>query len=173
MNTARSVRISPKVDKLYEIDNAINQLKINAISKPEVTRTPIGMDERPGLMSFNQSSSSIFNGGHGFLELKGHLESRTSSRPISRSSSGLKLSSLNTHNALQPTLSNGLDEVLNSTISITSEKEKQNAGHEILKIDASNVTAKLPQVAKKNVVSSKFEINFDRSSIGRKVNTRG
>ncbi|CDO93743.1 unnamed protein product [Kluyveromyces dobzhanskii CBS 2104] len=175
LSSAKTVKISPKVDQLYEIDNAINQLKFSSLStKPEIAKSPIPFSERPNLSAFHQnSSSSIFNGGHGFLELKGHLESRTSSRPISRSGSNLKLSSMNNQNSLQPTLSNGLDEAVTSTISITSEILKQNAGHEILKIDASNIAEKQPPVPKKNVVSSKFEINFDRSSVGRKVNTRG
>lgn len=176
MNTAKSVRISPKVDQLYEIDNAVNQLKIHSAStyhsndllQPSAS---IPIDERPAFARSQNSSSSIFNGGHGFLELKGHLESRTSSRPISRSNSGLKLSSLSMSNQLRPTISNPLEDALASTISITSDKEKLNAGHEILKIDASNVNIQ-PQV-KKNVVSSRFEINFDRSSVGRKVDTRG
>lgn len=175
LSSVKSVKISPKVDQLYEIDNAINQLKFNSLStKPEIAKSPVQFAERPNLGSYQQSSSSsIFNGGHGFLELKGHLESRASSRPISRSGSNLKLSAMNTTNSLQPTLSNGLEDALTSTISITSEVLKQNAGHEILKIDASNIGETQPQVQKKNVVSSKFEINFDRSSVGRKVNTRG
>lgn len=176
LNSTNSVRISPKVDQLYEIDNAINQLKLNvAQHKVDNTKAPGQSADRPNLGGYHQSStSSIFNGGHGFLELKGHLESRTSSRPISRSGSNLKLSSMSLSNVSQPTLTNELEDTATSRIRIASELEKQNAGYEILVIDASNATKETPKTnKKKNVVSSKFEINFDRSIVGRKVNTRG
>lgn len=148
MDGKAGIKISPLVDKLYEIDNALNSMKV---------------DQKAG----SSVSLNTPNGGYGFFDLKGHVESRTASRPISRNNSSMKLSEL-----LTPALV-----ATPSSVSVPTEKEKQSTGHQILKLDppskspeAENATL-VSSAKKNNVINSRFEINFDRGMVGRKVST--
>lgn len=146
------VRISPVIDKLYEMDNALNDSK----------------------HSKSQSSSKII-GGYGFFDLQAHLDSRGSSRLHSQSNSSAHLSELggSSHG------SGNLLKHLNFALSVPTDKEKQDTGHEIQQIHPSNkeesdedllFTGSRPDTRKRsNVINSKFDIDFDRGGVGRKV----
>ncbi|AEY95234.1 FABR172Wp [Eremothecium gossypii FDAG1] len=145
---SEDIKISPTVDLLYGIDNALKSEKVER------------SERRP---------SAFYNGGYGLFDLKGHVESRSSvcSTPVSRSGSHLKLTELITSLSF------------NNVNALTTEEDKQVTGYEIAKIDqpksSSPDTDELATddkpSRKSNVINSKFVINFDRSSVGRKVNT--
>lgn len=141
------VKISPLVDKLYKLDNAFNTGK-------HATNVP------PSLIALNS-----VNGGYGLFDLRGHVESRTPSRPVSRNNSSMRLNEL--------ILSSNLTRST-STDSVPTEKEKQNTGHQISKLDpflSSPESSDSSSGKRNNVINSRFEINFDRSSVGKKVGT--
>lgn len=146
------VKISPVVDKLYEMDNALNNLKL----------------------SKSYGSGKII-GGYGFFDLQAHLDSRSSSRVHSHSNSSVHLSELgnSSHG------SGNLLKHLNFALSVPTDKDKQDTGHEIQQIQPSNknesdedllFTGSRPDTKKRsNVINSKFDIDFDRGGVGRKV----
>lgn len=146
------VKISPVVDKLYEMDNALNNLKLSRKSG---------------------SSSKVIR-GYGFFDMQGHLDSRGSSRINSQSNSSVHLSEM----ASSLSSSHNLKHC-SVALSVPTAKEKQDTGHEIQQMQPADnnesdedilFTGSRPGTKKRNnVINSKFEIDFDRSGVGRKV----
>lgn len=153
--TKTGVKISPLVDKLYEMDNALNTLKSSA----------------------NKSSSKIIK-GYGFFDLQGHMDSKSSSRINSQSNSSVHLSEMTSNLNITGGMTQ-LSKHSSVTLSVPTDKEKQDTGHEIHQIQPSNrnesdedllFTSSRPDTRKRsNVINSKFDIDFDRGGVGRKV----
>lgn len=156
------IKISPLVDKLYEMDNALNTIKNSKEYSP---------------------SSKIIK-GYGFFDLQAHVDSRSNSRINSQNNSYLKLSDLesSSHVNLDSNANNSNPLFSNtkhssSAISVPTDKEKQDTGYQIYQIKPGNasdedspVGISRPDTKKRsNVINSKFEIDFDRSGVGRKV----
>ncbi|QHS72806.1 carnitine O-acetyltransferase YAT2 [Saccharomyces paradoxus] len=170
------VKISPVVDKLYEMDNAVNN--------------PPNRNGHPATGSRKTSSSQVnLNRYGGFFDLEGHIDSRNISKSpsmknLQKTFNGLTMSAENDHSS--------------SAVSVPTEKEKLNTGHEILQIQprevasngleagdetdteiiagntdgiSSSSSATSLNSKKRNVINSRFDIDFDRSRVGRKVAT--
>lgn len=148
------IKISPLVDRLYEMDNAINALKIR-----------------------NTSASHLSENGYGFFDLKAHMDSRTVSVFSSKNNSNSSLKQLDR------SISNGgmtISKILaSSTFVVPTDKEKQDTGHQIFQLQPTHLDDSdeedglntRPETKRVNVINSKFEINFDRGRVGRKVTT--
>ncbi|EDO18383.1 hypothetical protein Kpol_1013p55 [Vanderwaltozyma polyspora DSM 70294] len=151
------VKISPMVDRLYEMDNA---LKNTHLSK--------------------SSSGVAINGGFGFFDLKGHMDSRGVSVMNSRNNSSVSLGLTyfesknvnDSNNTLHSTL------MQSSNFQAPTEEEKLDTGLQIQRmVPSSSVgseyydTSRRPSTKRSNVIDSRFEINFDRGRVGRKVTT--
>lgn len=149
------IKISPVVDKLYEMDNALNNLK-----------------------SSRKDGSSKVIRGYGFFDMHGHMDSRSSSRINSQSNSSVHLSDM----ASNLSLNNGslhIPKRSSAALSVLTDKEKQDTGYEIQQIqpidknesdeDMLFTESRAATRRRNNVINSKFEIDFDRSGVGRKV----
>ncbi|QLQ78609.1 hypothetical protein HG537_0A08560 [Torulaspora globosa] len=149
------IKISPVVDKLYEMDNALNNLK-----------------------SSRKNGSSKAIRGYGFFDMHGHLDSRSSSRINSQNNSSVHLSDM----ASNLSLNNGslhIHKHSSAALSVPTDKEKQDTGYEIQQIqpidrnesdeDMLFTESRTATRRRNNVINSKFEIDFDRSGVGRKV----
>lgn len=172
------VKISPVVDKLYEMDNAVN-------NPPKRNGHTVN-----GSRKTSSSSQVNLNRYGGFFDLEGHIDSRNISKTpsmknLQKTFNGLTMSADNDHSS--------------SAVSVPTEKEKLNTGHEILQIQPREVASNgleaddetdIEIVAgnadgtsssassatslnskKRNVINSRFDIDFDRSRVGRKVAT--
>lgn len=150
--TKSGVKISPVVDKLYEMDNALNDLKL----------------------SKSYGSNKVI-GGYSFFDLQAHLDSRGSSRVQSQSNSSVHLSEL----AASSHGSGNLLKHMNLALSVPTEREKLDTGFEIQQVQPSTKSesdeespyaGSRPDTRKRsNVINSKFDIDFDRGRVGRKV----
>ncbi|AET41049.1 carnitine O-acetyltransferase YAT2 Ecym_7201 [Eremothecium cymbalariae DBVPG len=146
-NGGEGIKISPAVDMLYELDDAMNSSKHP--SNPT----------KPNFAS---------GGGYGLFDLKGHIESRSSasSTPITRAASPLNIADLLTTLSLHKV-----------NISLSTSDEKLTTGCEIKKLDPPSSSSRVegndtePAPRKSNVINSRFIINFNRSSCGRKIDT--
>ncbi|QLL33741.1 hypothetical protein HG536_0F00660 [Torulaspora globosa] len=149
------VKISPVIDKLYEMDNALNNLK-----------------------SSRKNGSSKVIRGYGFFDMHGHMDSRSSSRINSQSNSSVHLSDMTSN----VSLNNGslhIPKHSSAALSVPTDKEKQDTGYEIQQIqpidknesdeDMLFTESRTATRRRNNVINSKFEIDFDRSGVGRKV----
>lgn len=149
------VKISPVVDKLYEMDNALNSLK-----------------------SSRKNGSSKVIRGYGFFDMQGHVDSRSSSRINSQNNSSVQLSEMTSNLSLN----NGsmhFSKHSSVALSVPTDKEKQDTGHEIQQIHPLDknesdeellfTESRAATKRRNNVINSKFEIDFDRSGVGRKV----
>ncbi|CAI4961834.1 BAD_collapsed_G0014950.mRNA.1.CDS.1 [Saccharomyces cerevisiae] len=172
------VKISPVVDKLYEMDNAVN-------NPPKRNGHTVN-----GSRKTSSSSQVNLNRYGGFFDLEGHIDSRNISKTpsmknLQKTFNGLTMSADNDHSS--------------SAVSVPTEKEKLNTGHEILQIQPREVASNELQAddetdieivagnadgtsssassatsvnsKKRNVINSRFDIDFDRSRVGRKVVT--
>ncbi|CAI4060175.1 hypothetical protein SKDZ_05G0960 [Saccharomyces kudriavzevii ZP591] len=171
------VKISPVVDKLYEMDNAVN----NPSRRNGHTVS--------GNRKTSSSSQVNLNRYGGFFDLESHIDSRN----ISKSPSAKNLQK--TFNSLTMNADNDHS---SSAVSVPTEKEKLTTGHEILQIQprevasngleagdeveidgiagdisgiSSSSSATSSNSKKRNVINSRFDIDFDRSRVGRKVAT--
>lgn len=166
------------VDKLYEMDNAVN-------NPPKRNGHTVN-----GSRKTSSSSQVNLNRYGGFFDLEGHIDSRNISKTpsmknLQKTFNGLTMSADNDHSS--------------SAVSVPTEKEKLNTGHEILQIQPREVASNgleaddetdIEIVAgnadgtsssassatslnskKRNVINSRFDIDFDRSRVGRKVAT--
>lgn len=152
------VKISPLVDKLYEMDNALNSLKQS---------------------NKNSSKNGIIK-GYGFFDLQAHIDSRSASRINSQSNSSAYLSEMASTSHLN--INKGLmahSKHSSAALSVPTEEEKKDTGHQIQQIQPNNrsesdedlsfITSRPDTKRRNNVINSKFEIDFDRSGVGRKV----
>lgn len=152
------VKISPLVDKLYEMDNALNSLK---------------------QAKKNTSTNGIIK-GYGFFDLQAHIDSRSASRINSQSNSSAYLSEMASTSHLN--INKGLmahSKHSSAALSVPTEEEKKDTGYQIQQIqpndrsesdeDLSFTTSRPDTRKRNNVINSKFEIDFDRSGVGRKV----
>ncbi|QLG72234.1 hypothetical protein HG535_0C05880 [Zygotorulaspora mrakii] len=153
------VKISPLIDKLYEMDNALNSIKKSN--------------------EYASQQNKIIK-GYGFFDLQGHIDSKNSSRLNSQNNSSLQLSDL--ANTSQSNLGLNKNNILlhsSPALSVPTEKEKQETGCQIHQIQPENTSdeetsppssaSKSDTVKRSNVINSKFEIDFDRSGVGRKI----
>lgn len=171
------VKISPVVDRLYEMDNAINNpSKHNGYTVSGTRQT-------------SSSSQVNLNRYGGFFDLESHIDSRNISKSpslknLQKNFNGLMANVENDHSS--------------SAVSVPTEKEKLNTGHEILQIQPRELASNGLEVGdeadiegiagntdgisssssttslsskKRNVINSRFDIDFDRSRVGRKVAT--
>ena len=171
------VKISPVVDRLYEMDNAINNpSKHNGYTVSGTRQT-------------SSSSQVNLNRYGGFFDLESHIDSRNISKSpslknLQKNFNGLMANAENDHSS--------------SAVSVPTEKEKLNTGHEILQIQPRELASNGLEVGdeadiegiagntdgisspssttslsskKRNVINSRFDIDFDRSRVGRKVAT--
>ncbi|KAL3229759.1 Uncharacterized protein RNJ44_01895 [Nakaseomyces bracarensis] len=146
--TRTGVKISPLVDRLYEMDNAMN--------------------------AKNRSSSSVnMNSAYGLFDLEAHVDSRSVSKSPSVKNLSAKFSEMTPMNPLISTHSS-------LALSVPTETEKLNTGHQILQFQPKIISDEAEEeelmlsaleAKKRNVIDSKFEIDFDRSRVGRKVAT--
>ncbi|CCF56352.1 hypothetical protein KAFR_0B00530 [Kazachstania africana CBS 2517] len=176
-----SVKISPLVDRLYELDNSLRNKKMDESARISITR------------------SHSFNNGLGFFDIDAHIDSRSisatppiishnkalnkDSTPRSYLSSSTKLSTRITELAM-----NSIDNHSSAALSVPTEKEKQDTGLQILQVQPTkaentseeeededdllfNISRPTSRRRSINVVDSKFEIDFDRAYVGRKVST--
>ncbi|CAL9729784.1 carnitine O-acetyltransferase Yat2p [Monosporozyma unispora] len=192
------VKISPLVDKLYELDNALNKnpnepKDVTVLSSPE-------SEKGPAAAALKSHNSHLFN--YGFFDMDGNSRSISVTPPRrlqeTMDNSGSKLSS----RLAELAMSNSNLHILNSTsgniphhsssaISVPTENEKLHTGHEIMKVqppsltetpadsdsednnnNSSSSSSTKPDSRRRrntNVINSKFEIDFDRSNVGRKV----
>lgn len=139
------IKITPVIDKLYSLDNAKNATNISELRDSLVGKPAI-------------------NGGYGFFDLDAHLNSRTLSTTNSKNNSSTSLNKW-----MKKTVS-----TQNSTIfSGLTDLEKKSTGHEIISLKPNAVTnaeaSSPPSSKRKNVISSKFDINFSRGDVGRKL----
>lgn len=153
----KGYKVNPLVDKLYELDNALMhpQKRHNKVIK-----------------------------GYGFFDLQPHWDSTNTSAVNSANNSSLHLSSMGSSSKLH-----GISPVTYSSIplSVPTESEKRDTGFEITQVldrerggtsdtkpDTSNDggTESSPSVGfnrRSNVIKSKFEIDFERGGVGKKV----
>ncbi|CCK71033.1 carnitine O-acetyltransferase YAT2 KNAG_0F03710 [Huiozyma naganishii CBS 8797] len=161
------VKISPIVDKIYEMDNALKK-------ESEDTR---------------KSRSKVKSSSHSFLGFD-YFDMDAQSRSASQTPRRARETMDNSSHKLSlklaelaMTSNSGL--ASHSPISVPTENEKLHTGHQIAKLQPVSITETpeetdsgntSPQSFSRpeskrptNVISSKFEINFDRSDVGRKV----
>lgn len=155
--TKSGVKISPMVDRLYEMDNALN--------------------------SKNRTSSNLnMNTAYGLFDLDAHVDSRSVSKSPSLKNLPAKFAEMTPFNPLVTAHSS-------LALSVPTEKEKHDTGHQILQFqpkiigdEGDDDDIALPSVEdmnlsaadaakRRNVIDSKFEIDFDRSRVGRKIVT--
>lgn len=146
--TKTGVKISPLVDRLYEMDNAMN--------------------------AKNRSSSSVnMNSAYGLFDLDAHVDSRSVSKSPSVKNLSAKFAEMTPVNPLISTHSS-------LALSVPTESEKLNTGHQILQFqpkilnddaDEDELMISGSEAKKRNVIDSKFDIDFDRSRVGRKIVT--
>lgn len=150
--TQNGVKISPLIDRLYELDNALRTNKTSRSS------SRIGIDSYYGIM-------------HHDANLEGRVPSKTSSmKNIAAKNTGVSSVSLG-----------GSRGQSKAELFIPSETEKLNTGHQILQIqslidegiedDSEDLMSPGTDLKKNNVVNTKFDINFDRGKVGRKIST--
>ncbi|KAH9200489.1 hypothetical protein LQ764DRAFT_95410 [Zygosaccharomyces rouxii] len=144
-------KISPTVNKLYEMDNALKHI---------------------------ESSGKAIR-GYGFFDLHPHWDIVNGSEPNSASNSSVRLSSLDSDIGIPPTSPLKHSSAAHSVL---TEREKHDTGFQIRRFNGSE---ELPQELYEqnmtdgpsrptssrcsNVINSKFEIDFDRGMVGKKV----
>lgn len=155
-NKNKGYKINPLVDKLYELDNALvhSQKRPNRVIK-----------------------------GYGFFDLQPHWDSTNTSALNSASNSSLHLSSMGSSTKLHHYSPYTLSSVI---MSVPTESEKRDTGFEIKQVIDEEHTNKdaTPEASgdgmmeissnpgftrRNNVIKSKFEIDFDRGGVGKKV----
>lgn len=199
------VKISPLVDRLYELDNAVNK-KPMPKSKNSSDTVLSSVDSETDVPSagaaaaLRSHNSHLFN--YGFFDMDGNSRSISVTPPPRRQqetmdNSGSKLSS----KLAELVMSNSNKDRINknnsgdpphhssSAISVPTENEKLHTGHEIMKVrppslthtpidsdtennDNGSTSSSRPETRTRrntNVINSKFEIDFDRSNVGKKV----
>ncbi|CCE64808.1 hypothetical protein TPHA_0I03070 [Tetrapisispora phaffii CBS 4417] len=167
------IRVNPLVDKLYAMDNAKYASKLNAMT---------------------QGSGHSSNNTNGFFDLKGHMESRTVSGMNSHSNSSL---ALNQSNKTYSSMINS-KEFNEAVMSLNIESKNQNGPTEeeklgtgsqipslqpndeesdsdentrnvVTKFGESGFIFQIEEQKTSNVIDSKFDIDFDRGRVGRKI----
>ena len=194
------VKISPGVDRLYQLDNAIKN-KIDGQSSND--HSPSSSSD--GLSALNHHSKSHHNhhqnshGGFRFFDIDSHIDSRgtsvtppivTGNRALSKQGDPLNGSSSKLSAKLSALSIDGNNINSNQSLSALTASEKLNTGSEIPQIqppqttdssdfddssrysvDNESISSSRPDSKKRNVINSKFEIDFDRADVGRKVST--
>lgn len=158
-NVNSNLNVNPLVDKLYQLDNARNKKKIST--------------DNPHNDPFN----------YGFFNMDGNSRSISATPPIKETIDN------NNVNKLTSKLSDLV--VMNQRgsslpLSVPTESEKLVTGHQIVKMEPAS-QQETPIVSdnesetdddpltrpeskrRNNVINSKFDIDFDRSNVGRKI----
>ncbi|CCD26938.1 carnitine O-acetyltransferase YAT2 NDAI_0J00460 [Naumovozyma dairenensis CBS 421] len=172
------IKISPSVDRLYKLDNALN-------GTPLSSHTPVNKRSSRNLpnTAFFDLDPHMGGGGGGNGSNSG---SRSVSSTPSLSNIASRLAEITKANDPNGTHSS-------EALSVPTVKEKLNIGHQIFQIhphhsldDSSegefssstpsisrspSVASSRPESRKQNVINSKFDIDFDRGRVGRKVAT--
>ncbi|SCV02109.1 LAMI_0G15984g1_1 [Lachancea mirantina] len=138
----------PINEKLYELDNA----------------GASGRHKGPRLVQ-----GGSLNRGFGLFDLNEHIKSRSPSQHGSRNNSSAKLNELHRHEEFAPS---HLFERLDAT-----KEEMESTGRQILLINPEQKLSQEPSFSKlessprpkSNVISSRFDIDFERGLIGKKV----
>lgn len=209
------VKISPLIDKLYELDNAINKEAHNNDpvqndkknvgdiegSEKVILSPPDFKREETNQIPLKSKNSHIFN--YGFFDIDGHSRNvsvtqtkrETSENNIHTLSSRLTelaMSNNSIFNHQSKYYNNNFLHHSSSALSIPTESEKLNTGHEIVQVQPNSLSGtkinndsevsspssqssySRPETSRSrrhctNVINSKFEIDFDRSHVGKKV----
>lgn len=208
------VKISPLVDRLYELDNAANKktlrhrsiknskFNVGNVDGSEEVVSSSPDSEREGSTAaapLRSHNSHLFN--YGFFDMDGHSRSMsvTPPRRETMENSSYKLSTrlaelaMSNNNNLnhQNKYHSNIPHHSSSALSVPTESEKLHTGHEIVKVQPTSLTEtpvdsdseastpssqssySRPETSRRrrstNVINSKFEIDFDRSNVGRKV----
>lgn len=165
------IKISPLVDKLYELDNARNATKSEDVSS--------------GTLKAALHQTTFGSGGLGFFDIDAHIDSRSLSAtpPVLKKEYNIRRNDASSSKLTSKlaALSVVSENHSSSAFSIPTENEKQNTGFQIPQMQPHNVTdssdddtsipSSRPESRRRNVINSKFEINFDRAHVGRKVVT--
>ena len=196
------VKISPGVDRLYQLDNALKEKPNDKISATSNIDHADGAESPASLNPVTSRHSRHNNHGFKLFDIDSHIDSRGTSvtpplmalskeitNPSELSYKHFEASSgkLASKLAALSVSSNG-----NSTPSLPtlSTSEQQATGSQIMQAqpshtaDSSDFDAESrsssnlqsrngsrPESKKQNVTSSKFDIDFDRAGVGRKVST--
>lgn len=202
------VKISPLVDRLYELDNARNKKpedsNNNTVDNISTNVSTPESNKGTAPVLLRSHNSHLFN--YDFFDMDGHSRSIsvTPTKKETVDNSSHKLSSKLAELAMSTASydNNGANNNNNnssngphhssSAISVPTESEKLHTGHEIVKVqpasltetpvdsdseNATNSTSSQSSYSRPasgrgrttNVINSKFEIDFDRSNVGRKV----
>ncbi|CCH61830.1 hypothetical protein TBLA_0F02910 [Henningerozyma blattae CBS 6284] len=155
------IRINPLVDRLYNLDNA---KKVSNKDPQPISDSIISPNNTMINLTDEMNRVRVINGGYGFFDLEAHLDSRNISHHNSNNNSCTSLNMLKKTNS--------------KTIFNLSDKDKINTGHQIISIKPEVVSDdpdlpfnSRPGTKRQNVINSKFEIDFDRGSVGRKVSS--
>lgn len=201
------VKISPGVDRLYQLDNAIKN-KIDGQSSSD--QSPSSSNEALSALNHHSNMHHHHNnnhhhqnnhnhGGFRFFDIDSHIDSRgtsvtppiiTGNRALSKQGDPLNGSSSKLSAKLSALSIAGNNINSNQSLSALTASEKLNTGSEIpqiqppqttdssdfddssrYSIDNESISSSRPDSKKKNVINSKFEIDFDRADVGRKVST--
>lgn len=184
------VKISPIIDKLYDLDNAVKR----ASAENSTTNSSDNENDTNGLTysyknshkgsSYNISkSASMGFGFFDFSQIKSASKSASPQPPIRETmeNSSFKLTSKLNEIASM----NGIKHHSSSAVSVPTFNEKLNTGFQIenvkpesivqtpydsdSEIGSSGSSSRPESRRHHNVINSKFEINFDRSDVGRKI----
>lgn len=154
LGNGATVRISPLVDKLYQMDNAFNHAQ-------------------------GTSDRAVRN--YGFFDLHPHWESLNASETNSTSTSSTGISSL--ENSSKAPYTSPFKHS-STTQSVPTEREKYDTGFQIKQFassehlphglsekSATNSFSRPTTGKRSNIIHSKFEIDFDRGMVGKKINS--
>ncbi|CCC68059.1 hypothetical protein NCAS_0A15010 [Naumovozyma castellii] len=175
------IKISRSVDRLYQLDNALNSVIDNSEGTPESAHR------------HHHSHHDHSQQKTGFFDLDAHLDS---SRSVSSTPS---LSNIASRLAELTVTRDSSRNHSSLALSVPTVNEKLNTGHQILQIHPNHVdgssgsevstpndsrphsgfssrrdsgaSSTRPESKRQNVINSKFDIDFDRSRVGRKVST--
>ena len=198
------VKISPGVDRLYQLDNALKEKPEDKISAPAKGNGTLasGSSSPASLNPVNSRHSRHNNHGFKLFDIDSHIDSRgtsvtpplmalskeitnpselsykhfeASSGKLASKLAAMTVSSNNNSSPSLPTLSMSEQQATGSQImqaqpSHTADSSDFDAESR----SSSNLQSRSnsrPESKKQNVISSKFDIDFDRADVGRKVST--
>lgn len=207
------VKISPLIDRLYELDNAVKDKTLNELLRSNSSSpSPSALRAVESNQSYRSGTHHKYNHHNAFrfFDIDAHIDSRSISAtppvlasnrdipsPSDFGSRNYEASSGKLASRLAELVMDGNDGHSSSALSVPTPSEKQNTGSEIAQLHPSHTTESSdfetespisgtdrypndgdffinnlkPESRRRNVINSKFDIDFDRADVGRKVST--